>query len=125
MINLTLNEIIYLHEKLLNRTGGMTGIRDFGMLESAVYSVIQCFEGQEFYPTPYERAARLAFAIIKNHPFHDGNKRIGILVLLMTLKLNHITIQYTQQELILLGLSIADGTLNYSEILDWIKIHSK
>jgi len=64
-------------------------------------------------------------AIIKNHPFHDGNKRIGILVLLMTLKLNHITIQYTQQELILLGLSIADGTLNYSEILDWIKIHSK
>lgn len=89
MINLIVNEIILLHEKLLNKTGGMSGIRDFGMLESAVYSVE------------------------------------WILVLLMTLKLNHIIIQYTQQELILLGLSIADGTLNYLEILDWIKSHSK
>jgi len=57
MINLTVNEIIYLHEKLLNRTGGMTGIRDFGMLESAVYSVIQCFEGQEFYPCNYKESS--------------------------------------------------------------------
>lgn len=124
MINLTINEIILLHEKLLIKTGGMSGIRDFNMLESAVYSVMQCFGEQEFYSTPCERAARLAFAIIKNHPFYDGNKRIGILVLLMTLKLNHITIQYTQQELILLGLSIADGTLNYTEIVNWIELHS-
>ena len=125
MINLTVDEIILLHEKLIEKTGGLSGIRDKGMLESAVYSVIQSFDGKDVYKTPCERAARLAFAIIKNHAFLDGNKPIGILVLLITLKLNHIIIKFTQQELIELGLSIADGSMNYENILDWIFEHKK
>ena len=123
MINLTIDEIIYLHEKLIQKTGGMSGIRDIGMLESAVYSAMQSFGDEEVYPTPIERAARLAYSVTMNHPFIDGNKRTGMLVMLMTLKLNHIAIEYTQQELIYLGLSVADGSNGYEEILNWIKGH--
>ncbi|WP_321018795.1 type II toxin-antitoxin system death-on-curing family toxin [Eisenbergiella porci] len=123
MINLTIDEITYLHEKLIQNTGGMSGIRDIGMLESAVYSAMQSFGDEEVYPTPIERAARLAYSVTMNHPFMDGNKRTGMLVMLMTLKLNHIAIEYTQQELIYLGLSVADGSNGYEEILNWIKVH--
>lgn len=123
MINLTVNEIIFLHEKLIQITGGMSGLRDIGMLESAVYNVIQSFGEQDAYPTPFERAARLAYAIIMNHPFNDGNKRTGILVMLITLRLNNISIKYTQDELIVLGLSIADGNKRYKDILAWMKSH--
>lgn len=123
MINLTVNEIIFLHEKLIQRTGGMSGLRDIGMLESAVYNVIKSFGEQDAYPTTFERAARLAYAIIMNHPFNDGNKRTGILVMLITLRLNNIYIKYTQDELIVLGLSIADGNKRYKDILAWMKSH--
>lgn len=123
MINLTVDEVISIHEKLIKTTGGLSGIRDKSMLESAVYSAIQSFDGNDIYPTPCERAARLAFSITMNHSFLDGNKRIGIMIMLMTLKLNGISIQYTQQELIILGLTIADGTLEYSDILEWIQKH--
>lgn len=125
MINLTIDEIITLHEKLIKKTGGLSGIRDKGMLESAVYSVMQSFGEEEVYPTSCEKAARLAFAITKNHPFLDGNKRIGMLVMLMTLKLNRIAITFTQQELITLGVSVADGSMNYENILVWISEHKK
>lgn len=125
MINLTIDEITYLHEKLIQKTGGMSGIRDIGMLESAVYSAMQSFGDEEVYPTPIERAARLAYSVTMNHPFIDGNKRTGMLVMLMTLKLNHIAIEYTQQELICLGLSVADGSNGYEQILNWIKVHRR
>lgn len=123
MINLTVEEITQMHKKLIQKTGGMSGLRDIGMLESAVYSVMQSFGEEEVYPTSYERAARLAYAITMNHPFCDGNKRTGMLVMLLTLRLNHIVIRYTQQELIKLGLSVADGSKGYQDILDWIKSH--
>ena len=78
----------------------------------------------EAYPTTEEKAARLAFSLIGNHAFVDGNKRIGILVMLMTLRLNHTEIRYTQAELTELGLKIADGSLHYEEILAWIRSHA-
>lgn len=123
MINLTVDEIIQIHKKLIDKTGGMSGLRDFGMLESAVYSAMQSFSEEEVYPTSYERAARLAYAITMNHPFCDGNKRAGMLVMLMILRLNRIVIRYTQQELITLGLCVADGRKGYQDILDWVKLH--
>lgn len=121
MINLTINEIISLHEKLLKKTGGISGVRDIGMLESAVYSTMQAFGEEEVYPTPVERAARLAYSVTMNHPFLDGNKRTGMLAMIVTLKLNGIQLSYTQQELIDLGLSVADGSYGYEEILSWIR----
>ncbi len=123
MITLTVSEILRLHQKLLNATGGLSGTRDLGLLESAVYSANQVFGEEEAYPTVEQRAARLAYAITQNHPFVDGNKRIGMLVMLMTLRLNHVQIQYTQAELIQLGLSVADNSYRYEDILAWINNH--
>ena len=123
MITLTVSEILRLHQKLLDATGGLSGTRDLGLLESAVYSANQVFGGEEAYPTVEQRAARLAYAITQNHPFVDGNKRIGMLVMLMTLRLNHVQIQYTQAELIQLGLSVADNSYRYEDILAWINNH--
>ncbi len=123
MITLTVSEILRLHQKLLDATGGLSGTRDLGLLESAVYSANQVFGEEEAYPTVEQRAARLAYAITQNHPFVDGNKRIGMLVMLMTLRLNHVQIQYTQAELIQLGLSVADNSFRYEDILVWINKH--
>ena len=123
MITLTVSEILRLHQMLLDATGGLSGTRDLGLLESAVYSANQVFGEEEAYPTVEQRAARLAYAITQNHPFADGNKRIGMLVMLMTLRLNHVQIQYTQAELIQLGLSVADNSYRYEDILAWINNH--
>ena len=123
MILLTVDEVIMLHGKLLEATGGFPGLRDRGLLESAVLSVNAGFEDVERYPTAGEKAARLAYALISNHPFVDGNKRVGVLSMLMMLKLNGVTLRYTQQELIDLGLAAASGRMGYEEILEWILHH--
>lgn len=123
MILLTVDEIIALHNKILFATGGESGLRDRALLESAIYSVIQSFGEEELYKTVEEKAARLTFAITKNHPFIDGNKRIGVFVMLMTLKLNAINILYSQQELIQLGLNIANSDIEFEGILKWIIEH--
>ena len=123
MILLTADEIIMLHSKLLKATGGLPGLRDRGLLESAVLGVNTGFENMEQYPTVEEKAARLAYALIKNHAFVDGNKRVGVLAMLMTLKLNGVVLRYTQQELISLGLAAADSTAEYSKILEWSLRH--
>ena len=109
--------------KLIQKTGGSDGIRDENLLESAVYSALATFLNEECYPTVEEKAARLMFSLTNNHAFLDGNKRIGVLVMLMTLKLNGIEISYTQKELIELGLSVADSSCDYDGILNWIISH--
>ncbi len=100
MIILTKDEILCLHEKLLNKTGGLAGIRDINMLESAVLNSLQTFDGNELYPTIIEKAAHMAFAICKNHPFVDGNKRTALLTMLVMLRINKILLKYSQTELI-------------------------
>ena len=123
MILLTVEEMIALHTKLTAKTGGSDGLRDRGLLESAVYSAGSSFGGREVYPTVPEKAARLMYALVSNHAFVDGNKRIGVLALLMTLGLNGIRLQYTQAELTELGLSAGAGEKKYDEILDWVLRH--
>ncbi len=123
MILLNIDEIIKLHEKLISRTGGSFGIRDNNLLESAVFSAMNSFNGEEIYPTVEEKSARLAFSLINNHCFTDGNKRIGVLVMLLTLNINDIKINYTQAELINLGLSVAKSEMKYDDILMWINNH--
>lgn len=123
MILLTVDEIIMLHNKLLAATGGFPGLRDRGLLESAVFSINASFEDVERYPTIEEKAARLTYALISNHAFTDGNKRTGVLAMLMTLKLNGVVLRYTQQELINLGLVTAGGKAGCDEILNWIAQH--
>lgn len=123
MILLTVEEIIELHEKIIDRTGGSHGLRDKSLLESAVYSAISGFAETEAYPSVEEKAARLMYSLTSNHAFVDGNKRIGVFTMLMTLQLNNVKIKYTQAELISLGLSVAAGKTDYDNILVWIKEH--
>ena len=123
MIILTVDEVIKIHGRLIEKTGGLDGLRDRGLLESAVFSISSGFGEIEVYPTVEEKAARIAFGIVNNHAFLDGNKRIGMLSMLMILRLNQVNIKYTQRELIALGLGVADGSIGYDEILDLIISH--
>lgn len=123
MILLTVEEIRLLHDKLVAATGGASGLREMGLLASAVYSVHSGYDDVEIYPTIEEKAARLAYALISNHAFVDGNKRIGILAMLTTLRLNGIELRYTQQELVALGLGTASGKVNYEQVYQWILSH--
>ena len=123
MIVLTAEEIIALHEKLVDRTGGSHGLRDRNLLESAVYSASSAFDGEEAYPSVEEKAARLMYSLTNNHAFVDGNKRIGVFVMLMTLRLNGVKVSYTQAELVELGLAVAGGKIGYDDIFAWIERH--
>lgn len=123
MILLTVDEIIYLHSKLVARTGGSDGLRDKGLLESSVFSALGGFGDEEAYPSVEEKAARLMYSLVNNHAFIDGNKRIGVVVMLTTLRLNELKLNYTQAELIKLGLKTASGNADYDYILNFIKSH--
>jgi death-on-curing protein len=123
MITLNVSEVISLHEKLVAATGGSPGLRDIGLLESAVLGCYQSFGNVDLYPSIIEKAARIAYAVAKNHPFIDGNKRVAVTSMLVMLRLNQIVLSYTQDELITLGLGIADGSISYDEIRGWINGH--
>jgi len=124
MKRLSTPHIVQLHSMLLSQTGGLEGIRDENLLESAVNAPFQTFGGEYVYKTIEAKAARLGFSLIKNHPFVDGNKRIGILVMITFLELNGISLTYTDDELIALGLGLADGSIDDKMLLDWIISHN-
>ena len=90
MIRLSKPQILLLHEQLVAETGGSSGLRDEGMLDSALNTPFQTFAGKDVYPSLQQKAARLCFGLVKNHPFVDGNKRIGAHVMLVFLALNGI-----------------------------------
>ena len=109
MIRLTVNDIMILHEKIIDKTGGIKGIRDIGLLEMAVNSPFASFDGEDLYKTLEEKAKQLCISLIRNHPFLDGNKRIGILAMLVFLDLNGKRLNITNEEIISLGLNTAKG----------------
>jgi len=123
MIILTTDEVITMHEKLIEATGGSPGLRDIGLLESAILGCVQTFGGEDLYPTIIEKAARMAYSLCKNHPFIDGNKRVAVTALLVTLRVNDVFVHFTQRELITLGLGIADGSIDYENIIVWVNSH--
>jgi death-on-curing protein len=116
-------QILLLHAALLKTSGGSAGIRDEGLLESALGTPFQTFAGQDLYPTVLEKATRLGFGLIKDHPFVDGNKRIGTHAMLVFLALNNITLCYEDEELIAAILAVADGTLDADGLLHWVQDH--
>ena len=123
MIRLSKPQILLLHEQLIAETGGSSGLRDEGMLDSALNAPFQTFGGEDIYPSLQQKAARLCFGLVKNHPFIDGNKRIGAHVMLVFLALNGIELQHTQTELSDIILQLAAGTIQSSDLLDWILTH--
>lgn len=123
MKTLTRRQVLLLHEQLLTEFGGTAGIRDSGLLDSALSAPFQTFGGQYLYPSIQAKAARLGFGLVCNHPFVDGNKRIGAHVMLVFLALNGIELNYAQQELIDIILSVASGKARAEELLQWILEH--
>lgn len=120
MISLDIEQVIALHDLSTKVTGGANGIRDYGLLQSAIYGINQTFGGEELYPSIEEKSARLGYNLINNHVFVDGNKRTGCLAMLTLLEINDIKIKYTDQEIISLGFGMAKGELNHHDVTKWI-----
>lgn len=123
MKQLAKRQVLLLHEQLLQEFGGTAGIRDDGLLESALAAPFQTFGGQSLYPSVQAKAAQLGFGLVCNHPFVDGNKRIGAHVMLVFLALNGIELSYTQQELIDIIFVVAADRANNTDLLQWIIQH--
>jgi len=125
MIKLSREKVLLLHQLLAEATGGSVGVRDQGLLDSALEGAFAGFGDQEFYPTKEEKGARLGYALISNHAFLDGNKRIGLYVMLSFLEMNGIRIRCTDEELVYVGLSIADGKMGYEDLYNWVIEHEE
>ena len=123
MIKFSVEKVKLLHQLMAQATGGSVGVRDEGLLDSASESAFATFGGEELYPSKEEKAAKICFSLVSNHAFVDGNKRIGVDVMLSFLELNGIRIEASDADVIRLGLSVADGSMKYEEILEWIKNH--
>lgn len=121
---LSVGELLVLHRQVVQRTGGAEGIRDLGALQSAVAQPRTTFSGQELYPSISEKAAALGFSLIMNHPFIDGNKRVGHAAMEVFLYLNGYEIDATVDEQEAIILSLAAGELKRTQFLDWVRTYS-
>ena len=121
MIKFSKEKVLLLHQLIAEETGGAVGLRDEALLESALENA---FAGdEEFYPTKEEKGARLGYTLVSNHAFVDGNKRIGMYIMLAFLEVNGVRIDCTNEELVEVGLSVAAGTMGYEELRDWVIEH--
>lgn len=123
MIRFSKEKILLLHQILAEATGGSIGVRDEALLDSALENAFAGFGDKEFYSSKEEKGARLGYTLISNHAFVDGNKRIGIYVMLSFLEMNGIRISCTDGEIVALGLSVADGSMQYEQLLQWVLDH--
>ena len=123
MIKFSKEKVLLLHQLLAEATGGSIGVRDDGLLDSALEQAFSGFCDTEFYPTKEEKGARLGYTLISNHAFVDGNKRIGMYVMLTFLEVNGIRMDCTNEDVIFAGLSVASGSMNYEQLLAWVREH--
>lgn len=123
MIKFSQEKVLLLHQLMIAETGGSAGIRDYNLLDASLESAFITFDGKELYPTKEEKAAKIGFELISNHAFLDGNKRIGMYIMLTFLEVNGITLELTNKDIIDAGLSVASGKMNYEDLLIWIKQH--
>jgi death-on-curing protein len=121
MIRFSQEKVLLLHKLITEETGGDPSLRDIGLMDSALESAFQTFGGEELYPSKEEKAARIGFSLISNHAFGDGNKRIGMYVLLTFLEVNGIHIDPTNEDVVRVGLAIASGEMTYEDLLTWIR----
>ena len=120
MIKFSREKVLLLHKLMTEETGGDPNLRDIALLESALESAFQTFDGQELYPSKEEKGARLGYSLISNHAFVDGNKRIGMYIMLTFLEVNGIRIYPSVDDVIRVGLAVASGEMKYEELLEWI-----
>lgn len=108
---------------MIAETGGAADLRDIRLLDSALESIFQTFDGQELYPTKEEKGAQLGFSLISNHAFVDGNKRIGMYVMLTFLEVNGIRLDCSNEDVVSAGLGVASGKMDYEQLLAWVRRH--
>ena len=123
MIKFSKEKVLLLHQLITQETGGSAGVRDYALLESALESAFATFGGEDLFPTKEEKGAKIGYSLISNHAFVDGNKRIGMYVMLTFLEVNGIRIDATNKEVEDLAMSVASGRSDYSAILTWIQRH--
>lgn len=123
MIKVSKEQLIHLHESLIRTFGGSLGIRDDFLLDLCLDSPFQTFDGKDLYPDIIKKVAHIGYALVKYHPFIDGNKRIGAHLTLVLLELNGFSLDYSQEELIRVILGIADSSLNETQWQKWIYEH--
>lgn len=125
MRRLSQNQVLLLHKELIERFGGADGVRDYGLLSSSINTPFQTFDGDDLYPDILEKAVRLGYGLVANHPFIDGNKRVGTLAMTVFLRLNGITLSYRKQELIDIILNVAAGESSCDDLLRWLRVHKQ
>lgn len=123
MIWIPAEDIILIHSRVIEGSGGLDGLRDRDGLEAAVFAPMQTFDGQELYPSDIEKIARLGLGLAANHAFVDGNKRIGAMVTQLLLKWNGYDLTLRNGELADMFIAIADGTAKETDLLDWVYAH--
>ena len=120
MIKFSKENVLSIYEVLTLKTGGTVGIRDEGLLASALEAPYQTFSGVDLFPTLLEKGVRLGFGLVSNHPFVDGNKRIGILIMLVFFEMNGTLIDFTDDEVVDMALGVASGKYSYNDLLSII-----
>lgn len=120
---LTLGEVLELYQQVMRHSGGALGIRDLNALESAIAQPRMTFGGKELYPTVVEKASTLGFSLVMNHPFVDGNKRVGHAAMETFLVLNGFEIKAPVEELESVLLQLASGELERDTFTDWLRAH--
>ncbi|MBO4717862.1 MAG: type II toxin-antitoxin system death-on-curing family toxin [Spirochaetales bacterium] len=125
MIRFSVDKVKLLHQLMAEETGGSVGIRDEGLLDSAIEGIYQTFDGKELYPSKEEKGARLGYSLISNHSFLDGNKRIGMFVMLTFLEVNGIRLECTNEDVAEAGFAVAAGKIGYEDLLEWVKSHEE
>lgn len=123
MIWISAEDILLIHSRVIEGSGGLDGLRDRNGLEAAVFAPMQTFDGQELYPSGTEKIARLGFGLASNHAFVDGNKRISAMMTQLLLKWNGYDLTLRTGELADMFIAIADGTANGKDLLDWVYAH--
>jgi death-on-curing protein len=120
---ISLAEVVELHRRVIEASGGSRGVRDLGAIESAIAQPRMSFGGDDLYPSVAEKAAALCFSLVRNHPFVDGNKRVGHAALETFLVLNGFELDATVDEQERLMLTLAAGDLGRPEFVQWISEH--
>lgn len=116
-----IEDVLILHEFSIQDFGGSSGVRDIGLLESAIARPFQTFGGEELYVSPFDKAAALGESLIKNHPFVDGNKRTGVLAIVSFLKEYDINVIADNDSLYQFTILISTGDIKFDEIVQWLK----
>ncbi len=124
MTYLTAAQVLFIHARLLAETGGALGVRDLGLLEAAIARPRATFDGVDLYPDLFSKAAALIASLIGNHPFVDGNKRVGVTAAATFLQRNGARLTASNHEVEVFALSVAQGHLTVGEIAAWFAHHT-